>query len=91
MCCYVCSQIAEAAELAKYEEVRRRALEQKAVQTQQLEELKVGVGAREQNWRACSVCSVSLAWTHDEVAGCLFPLTHAAFPSLSRPLAGPNP
>jgi hypothetical protein len=35
-------QIAEAAELAKFEEVRRRALEQKAVQTQQLEELKVG-------------------------------------------------
>lgn len=38
------TQIAEAVELVKFEETRRRALEQKAVQTQQLEELKVREG-----------------------------------------------
>jgi hypothetical protein len=47
-------QIAEAAELAKFEEVRRRALEQKAVQTQQLEELKVS----EPDWGGTAVVVV---------------------------------
>lgn len=38
------TQAAELMELRKLEDAKRRALEQKAVQTQQLEELKVGVG-----------------------------------------------
>ena len=36
-------QIAEAAELRKYERVRERALDQKMVQTQQLDELKTRI------------------------------------------------
>ncbi len=36
-------QIAEAAELRKYEQMRQRALDQKMVQTQQLDELKTRI------------------------------------------------
>ncbi len=37
-------EAADAAELAKFEEMRRRALEQKAIQTQQLDDLRVREG-----------------------------------------------